>query len=60
MIELMAGVNKTNLEEIRILPLSLRPLEKLSWNYWWSRTADGPGVFRDLDPEIWEEYEQNP
>ena len=42
------------------LPLSLRPLERLSWNYWWSWSADGPSVFRDLDPDIWEEYEQNP
>lgn len=42
------------------LPLPLRPLERFSWNYWWSWSADGPSVFRDLDPEIWEEYEHNP
>ena len=48
------------MEENQQLPLSLRPLERLSWNYWWSWSADGPSVFRDLDPVIWEEYEQNP
>jgi glycogen phosphorylase len=42
------------------LPSSLRALERLSWNYWWSWSADGPSVFRDLDPDIWEQYEQNP
>ena len=42
------------------LPAPLAPLERLAWNYWWSWAADGAGVFRDLDPEIWEECEQNP
>ena len=46
--------------EEKQLPLSLRPLERLSWNYWWSWSADGASVFRDLDPDIWEQYEQNP
>jgi starch phosphorylase len=42
------------------LPLPLIPLERLAWNYWWSWAADGEGVFRDLDSEIWEECEHNP
>lgn len=42
------------------LPAPLVPLERLAWNYWWSWAADGAGIFRDLDPEIWEECEQNP
>lgn len=42
------------------LPAPLAPLERLAWNYWWSWAADGAGLFRDLDPEIWEECEQNP
>jgi glycogen phosphorylase len=42
------------------LPAPLIPLERLAWNYWWSWAADGEGVFRDLDPEIWEECEHNP
>lgn len=48
------------MEENQRLPLSLRALDRLSWNYWWSWSAEGPGVFRDLDPDIWEQYEQNP
>ena len=42
------------------LPAPLIPLERLAWNYWWSWSADGESVFRDLDPEIWEECEHNP
>jgi glycogen phosphorylase len=42
------------------LPAPLTPLERLAWNYWWSWAADGEGVFRDLDSEIWEECEHNP
>src|SRR4029453_5270272 len=42
------------------LPSSLLPLEQLSWNYWWSWAPDGLSIYRDLDPETWEECEQNP
>jgi starch phosphorylase len=42
------------------LPVPLAALEHLAWNYWWSWAADGEGVFRDLDSEIWEECEHNP
>ena len=42
------------------LPAPLIPLKRLAWNYWWSWAADGASIFRDLDPEIWEECEQNP
>src|SRR4029453_4934666 len=42
------------------LPAPLMSLERLSWNYWWSWAADGASIFRDLDPEIWEECEHNP
>jgi starch phosphorylase len=41
------------------LPAPLAPLERLAWNYWWSWAPDGAGVFRDLDPEVWEACEQN-
>lgn len=42
------------------LPISLRQLERLSWNYWWSWAPDGAATFRDLEPKIWEECEHNP
>lgn len=53
--EIEQGVARKN-----SLPAPLIPLERLAWNYWWSWAADGAGVFRDLDPELWEECEHNP
>ncbi len=60
MIDLKETENELIVEQNGVLPASLAALDTLSWNYWWSWSVDGPGVFRDLDPEIWEEYEQNP
>ena len=42
------------------LPAPLAPLERLAWNYWWSWAPDGAEIFRDLEPEIWEDCEYNP
>src|SRR5438477_9926061 len=44
----------------RDLPRTLRPLESLAWNFWWSWAPDGAEVFRDLDPGLWHRCEQNP
>src|SRR5262245_12931349 len=44
----------------RELPFTLKPLKALSWNYWWSWAPDGAEVFRDLDPNLWQQCEQNP
>src|SRR6478672_11528931 len=44
----------------RELPGTLAPLRELSWNYWWSWASDGAEVFRDLDPNLWVQCEQNP
>jgi len=44
----------------RPLPPPLEPLQPLSWNYWWSWAPDGNEVFRDLDPGLWQQCEQNP
>ena len=60
MIETIEPLNTNTLTATPTLPTPLQALERLSWNYWWSWSEDGPAVFRDLDPEIWEEYEQNP
>src|SRR5205807_1804535 len=45
---------------VRELPATLQPLRELSWNYWWSWAPDGAEVFRDLDPNLWQQCEQNP
>lgn len=44
----------------RELPAELHPLETISRNFYWSWQPDGCALFRDLDPALWEKYEQNP
>ncbi len=51
---------KTSAAPVRELPATLKALESLSWNYWWSWAPDGAEVFRDLDPNLWQQCEQNP
>jgi len=44
----------------RKLPPTLAPLRELSWNFWWSWAPDGSEIFRDLDPNLWQQCDQNP
>lgn len=60
MIETSNEIKKQSANTNRELPLSLRQLERLSWNYWWSWAPDGAATFNDLDPKVWEECEHNP
>jgi glycogen phosphorylase len=45
--------------EVR-LPAALAPLARLAFNTWWSWAADGPDLFRRIDPERFEATHQNP
>jgi hypothetical protein len=47
MIETIEHLNKKPLAETPALPIPLQALERLSWNYWWSWSVEGAGVFRD-------------
>src|SRR5882757_3656982 len=60
MIETVEQPTPTLLTNTTTLPTPLQALERLSWNYWWSWSADGAGVYRDLDAELWDEVEHNP
>ncbi|HYE13960.1 MAG TPA: alpha-glucan family phosphorylase, partial [Pyrinomonadaceae bacterium] len=50
----------TNEQQRRALPETIAALERISQNYWWSWSADGTAVFRDLDQELWNDCEHNP
>lgn len=39
------------------LPHSLRPLSHLAYNLWWSWNPDAQQLFRYINPEAWERYE---
>ncbi len=60
MIEIIEHPNIKTLAASPALPFPLQALERLCWNYWWSWSPDGAGVFRDLDAELWDECEHNP
>jgi starch phosphorylase len=60
MIETIEQLNPNKLLQTPSLPTPLQALERLSWNYWWSWSADGAGVYRDLDAELWDQCEHNP
>jgi starch phosphorylase len=53
-------IEQTGAEAPRELPESVAALDRLSRNYWWSWAADGAEVFRDLDPQLWDDCEHNP
>lgn len=44
----------------RSLPENLNGLEQISDNFYWSWETEGAAIFRDLDFQLWERYEQNP
>ncbi|MBX3299295.1 MAG: alpha-glucan family phosphorylase [Acidobacteria bacterium] len=44
----------------RELPATLAGLEKISRNYYWAWNYRATSLFRDLDPQLWDECEQDP
>jgi hypothetical protein len=42
------------------LPRSLQPLARVAYDYRWSWVPGGAGVFREIDPSIWERTRSNP
>lgn len=42
------------------LPQKLQRLADLAYNYWWSWTTDRVSLFRNIDPEKWENCGHNP
>src|SRR5919198_205480 len=43
-----------------ILPATLEPLRDLSFNLWWTWEPAARRLFRELDPELWNETNHNP
>jgi len=51
---------RTDFEIRRDIPEVLQPLISISANFYWSWQPDGTALFRDLDPTLWDQCEQNP
>src|SRR5438552_1890648 len=44
----------------RDLPENLAALDRISMNFVWTWLPGGVELFRDLEPRLWDECEQNP
>ena len=42
------------------LPVALRPLGELAYDLWWTWQPEGPALFRDVDPDLWDSSGRNP
>lgn len=42
------------------LPLPLKPLAEIAYNYWWSWTSERISLFRNIDPDAWQQWNHNP
>lgn len=42
------------------LPITLKPLAEIAYNYWWSWTPERISLFRNIDPETWQQCNHNP
>ena len=54
------GPFRDRFSEIDNLPSTLQALDTISKNFYWSWNPDGVELFRELDPDLWIKYEQNP
>src|SRR5678815_1689644 len=54
------GPFRASFTEIENLPKSLEALDNISENFYWSWQPEGTALFRELDPDLWIKYEQNP
>ncbi|MCL1868246.1 MAG: alpha-glucan family phosphorylase [Paludibacter sp.] len=56
-------VNETNWRQINVrsnLPESLKKLEEIAYNFWWTWNSDAKNLFRHIDREAWIESCSNP
>src|SRR5690349_16085763 len=56
----VAGPFRASFTEIENLPYTLRALDNISKNFYWSWQPEGTELFRELAPDLWIKYEQNP
>ncbi len=47
------------MNDVRSISELVETLREIARNYWWSWASDGPSLFRDLDPELWESSHHN-
>lgn len=56
-------VNETSWKELNVksnLPESVKKLEEIAHNLWWTWDSDAKNMFRHINPEAWKEAASNP
>src|SRR3982750_860781 len=53
-------IYRNDFELTRGLPQNLENLRHIAGNYLWSWLKGGTDLFRDIDPTLWDQCEQNP
>ena len=59
----VSNVNTPNWKEVTVksrIPEELEKLSEIARNIWWAWNFEATELFRDLDPELWKDCEQNP
>ncbi|MBR3454728.1 MAG: alpha-glucan family phosphorylase [Bacteroidaceae bacterium] len=58
-----SNANQANWREISVksnIPTALQPLDEIAHNLWWSWSHEAKELFKDLNPDLWNEVSQNP
>ena len=58
-----SNANQANWREISVksnIPTALQPLDEIAHNMWWSWSHEARDLFKDLNPDLWNEVQQNP
>lgn len=59
----VSNVNTPNWKDVNVkshIPAELEKLSELARNIWWAWNYEATELFRDLNPVLWKEVEQNP
>ena len=58
-----SNANTPNWRDVSVrtyIPEALKPLDEIAHNLWWSWNNEARDLYRELDPELWKQVNQNP
>ena len=58
-----SNANTPNWSDVSVktsIPEALKPLDEIAHNLWWSWNNEARDLYRELDPDLWKQVNQNP
>ena len=58
-----SNANTPNWSDVSVktsIPEALKPLDEIAHNLWWSWNNEARDLYRELDPVLWKQVNQNP